>query len=138
MRSDARKRNAPGTYVVALPWSRPPLTQNRSSRADNPYVKARRVREARAEAVVAIRAAGLPFMSGANVVLHYRPATRHRRDSDGTCATLKVVLDSLVAEGVLHDDSWVEVPFSGHHIHRPNGEPAAMWLTLTDPDKETP
>ena len=120
--------------IVPLPWSRPPLTQNRSNRADNYHAKAERVRTAKGEALLAIRAARVPFMAGAEVTLHFRPATRHRRDADGTCATLKVCLDALVAAGVLHDDSWVEVPFSGHRIHTPNGEPAAMWLELVDPD----
>ena len=116
--------------IVELPWAKPPLTQNRSSRADNPYVKAARVRDAKKAARFAIFAAKLPRLAGANITLHYRPATRHRRDADGTCATLKVCLDALVAEGILHDDSWVEVPFSGHRIHEPNGTPAAMWLHI--------
>lgn len=119
------------THAVALPWDRPPLTQNRSSRSTNPHVKARLVRETKDQALIAILNAGLPFLPGANVILHYRPATRHRRDADGTCATLKVCLDALVATGVLHDDSFVEVPFSGHEIHTPSA-PAAMWLTLEE------
>ena len=118
--------------IVPLPWDRPPLTQNRSSRADNPHVKARRVREAKEDALAAIVDAGVPFMAGAHVTLHFRPATRHRRDADGTCATLKVCLDALVAAGCLHDDSWVEVPHSGHTIHTPNGQAAAMWLDIQE------
>lgn len=135
MRSDARKRATTGfPYVIGLPWDRPPLTQNRSSRATNPHVKAREVREAKSDALAAVLASGTPKLAGANVVLHFRPATRHRRDADGTCASLKVCLDALVAAGVLHDDSWVEVPYSGHRIHTP-APPAAMWLTLTDPEE---
>jgi hypothetical protein len=52
--------------------------------------------------------------------------------------TLKVVQDALVLCAVIPDDSWVSVPSATCRIHEPNGEPAAMWLELTDPDKDTP
>jgi hypothetical protein len=38
----------------------------------------------------------------------------------------------------LPDDSWVHVPAATCRIHPPNGEPAAMWLELTDPDGDKP
>jgi len=120
------------THTIDLPWDRPPLTQNRSSRATNPHLKARLVRESKAVAEFAIKNAQIPFLPGANVTLHFRPATRHRRDADGTCATLKVCLDALVTAGVLHDDSWVEVPYSGHRIHPPTTEGPAMWLEIEE------
>lgn len=136
------------TYRVHLPWERPPLLQNRSSRSGNPYAKAAAVRVAKDAARYAIRAASMPRLAGANVHLHFRPKDKRRRDADGTCATLKVVLDALVAEGVLPDDSWVEVPSSGHVIHPPiPGQPSALWVeieplgfrpTTTDSDPAAP
>ncbi|HET7407355.1 MAG TPA: hypothetical protein VFJ21_09525, partial [Mycobacteriales bacterium] len=76
---------------------------------------------------------------GAHVALHFRPADRRRRDADGLFPTLKAVQDALVDEGVLAEDSWVTVPSATCRIHPPTGEPAAMWLELTDPDtEETP
>lgn len=113
---------------VALPWSKPPLTGNRTR--GNPYAQAAKVKVAKAEAFDAV--GGLPAIVGAEVTLHFRPATRHRRDADGMFPTLKVCQDALVAEGVLPDDSWVSVPAATCRIHPPNGEPAAMWLELTD------
>lgn len=115
--------------IVTLPWTRPPLTSNRTR--GNVYARANEVKRAKAEAVSAIRAASLRRIVGANVTLHYMPATWHRRDADGMCPTLKVCLDALVAEGVLPDDSFVHVPKSAHHIHDPDTTPL-MWLELTE------
>ena len=40
-------------------------------------------------------------------------------------------------EGVLPDDSWVHVVHSGVTCHPPiPGQPGAMWLAISDPDKE--
>lgn len=123
--------------TIPLPWTRPPLTLNTGLRADNPHVKAKKVREAKSEAVAAINAACVPVMAGAIVTLHYRVPDRRRRDADNLASTLKVVQDALVEAGVLHEDSWITVPASGQRIHPPiPGEPARMWVELTDPDKD--
>ena len=79
-----------------------------------------------------VRAAKPAAVIGAEVTLHFRPKDKRRRDADGLAPTLKVVLDALVTEGVLPDDSWVHVPAATCRIHPPNGEPAAMWLTLEE------
>lgn len=125
--------------VIPLPWTKPPLTGNRTR--GNPYAQATRVKAALLSATVAIIEAKPAPMVGANVTLHFRPATKHRRDADGLFPTLKVCLDALtrtrpVPHGptVLPDDSWVHVPSATCRIHPPNGEPAAMWLELADPD----
>jgi len=120
--------------IASLPWPKPPLTGNRTR--GNVYARANEVKQAKVEAQWAIRAAHLTPVVGAEVTLHYRPATRQRRDADGLFPTLKVVQDALVAEGVLPDDSWVCVPSATCRIHEPNGEPAAMWLQLTPPAGE--
>lgn len=76
-------------------------------------------------------------MVGAIVVLNWRMATRRRQDGDGAAPTLAAVIDALVLEGVLPDDSWVCVPHSGVTCHPPTkGEPGAMWVSLFDPDAE--
>lgn len=126
---------------VDLPWSNPPLTGNRTR--GNPHARAAEVKRAKEEARGAIRQAfhtgQLVPMFGANVFIHLRPATKRRRDADNLAPTLKVCQDALVLEGILPDDSWVSVPRSGHHIHPPEpGQPAAMWLELTNPDQEQP
>lgn len=119
---------------IDLPWTAPGLTQNQLRRMHH-MVEARKKAVMLTEAIAAIEAANVDPMPGANVVLHWRVANRRRLDGDGLAPTLKVCLDALVKAGVLHDDSWVEVPHSGVTIHPPNGEPAAMWVTLTDPDE---
>ena len=121
--------------TIPLPWTAPPLTQNGLRRMHH-MAEAAAKRNALLVARVTIRAARVPFMSGANVILHWRMPDRRRRDGDGAAPTLKVCLDALVAEGVLHDDSWVEVPHSGVTAHAPKpGHPGAMWLELTHPDE---
>jgi hypothetical protein len=88
------------------------------------------VRVAKAQAIAAI---GFRWpVVAADVTLHFRPSTKHRRDADGMYPTLKVCQDALVLQGVLPDDSWVHVPAATYRIHPPNGEPAAMWLELSN------
>lgn len=124
--------------TIELPWTTPPLTLNPGLRSENPHAKAAKVRDAKAAAVLAIRAAKVPPMAGAIITLHYRVPDRRRRDADNLAATLKVCQDALVAAGVLVEDSWITVPASGQRIHPPiKGQPGALWLTLSDPDEET-
>lgn len=120
--------------TIALPWTAPPLTQNGLRRTHH-MAEAKAKAHALHEARYMIRAANVAPMAGAIVILHWRMPDRRRRDGDGAAPTLKVCLDALVKEGVLHDDSWVEVPHSGVTTHAPiKGKPGALWLSLTDPD----
>ena len=120
--------------TFALPWSLPPLTQNQLRRMHH-HAEAKAKAQAKSEARWAIRAARLAPRGGANVVLHWRMPDNRRRDGDGAAPTLKVILDALVAEGVLYDDSWVEVPHSGVTCHPPLPKmPGSLWVELTDPD----
>lgn len=51
--------------------------------------------------------------------------------SGSSSAALKVVLDALVKEGVLYDDSWVEVRHCGVTAHPPQtGIPGGLWLQI--------
>lgn len=121
--------------TIPLPWSSPPITLNPGLRSSNPHAKAAKVRIAKAAATEAIKAANIPWMAGAIVVLHYRVPDRRRRDADNLAGTLKVVQDALVDAGVLTEDSWITVPESRQRIHPPiKGEPGAMWVELIDPD----
>lgn len=120
------------TVVIPLPWTKPPVSLN--DRGVNPHVKAAKVKQALTEARWSIRAAGVRPVVGANITLHYRIPDRRRRDTDNLAGVLKVAQDALVAEGVLPDDSWVEVPHSGQTIHPPEpGKPGAFWLELDVP-----
>ncbi|NUR16690.1 MAG: hypothetical protein HOQ13_10305 [Dermatophilaceae bacterium] len=117
---------------IDLPWRTPPLRANdrRSWPAQH-----RAFQQALTEARWAVKAAKPTPVVGANVTLHYRPATRRRQDADGIAPSLKPCLDALVLEGVLPDDSWVHVTRTAQEFHEPDGD-AAMWLTLTPPDGE--
>lgn len=112
---------------IDLPWRTPPLRAN--DRRAWP-AQHRAFQQALTEARWAVRAARLTPVVGANVTLHYRPATKRRQDADGIAPSIKPCLDALVQECVLPDDSWVCVPRSAQEIHAPNGEPAAMWIEL--------
>jgi Holliday junction resolvase RusA-like endonuclease len=114
--------------TIALPWEKPPLTGNRTR--GNPYARANEVKAAKAQAAEAIHHANVDLIKRADITLHLQMPDHRRRDADGLAPTLKVCLDALVAEGVLPDDSWLVVPRVSCRIHPPNGEPAAMWLTL--------
>lgn len=114
--------------TIPLRWSKPPLSGNRTR--GNPHARAQEVKRAKADARWSIQQAKVRPIVGAEITLHYRPATRQRRDADNLAPTLKVCQDALVAEGVLPDDSWVCVPAATLRIHPPTGEPAHMWLEL--------
>lgn len=116
--------------TIPMPWDRPPLTGNRTR--GNPYARAGEVKRTKAQAHFAILQAKVPPIVAAEVTLHFRPATKHRRDADGLAPTLKAATDALVGAHVIPDDSWVHVPAATCRIHPPNGEPAAMWLELSD------
>ena len=124
------------TYSIPLPWPKPPLTSNRTR--GNPYARAKEVAAARDAARWAIRGLRLAVTPPVEVSLHLRVATKHRRDSDGLYPTLKAVLDALVLEQVLPDDSWQYVPATRCAIHAPNGQPAAMWAEIRPLTSITP
>ena len=115
------------TVVIPLFWKAPPVTQNDRQ---HHHVKARAVARALAEARLAIRAARVTPILGANVTLHYRVPDLRRRDADNLAVTLKVAQDALVAEGILPRDDWVHIPRSSQQIHPPSDEGPALWLEL--------
>jgi crossover junction endodeoxyribonuclease RusA len=119
---------------ISLPWTTAPITQNGLRRMHH-YAEAKAKSAALEQARRAIRRDKVKPRAGAIVILNWQMSDRRRRDGDGAAPTLKVVLDALVAEGVLPDDSWVHVPHSGITTHPPvKGLPGSMWVTLTDPD----
>jgi hypothetical protein len=121
----------------ALRWAAPPLTKNMVRRLHH-MREAQLRRDAITEARWTIRAAlkrgEIRPMIGANITLHWRMADARRRDGDGAQPTLSLLIDALVLEGVLPDDSWVHVVHSGVTCHPPRrGMPGAMWLELVEP-----
>ena len=121
------------TYVVPLPWKKPPMSLNDRGGWRVKYEANKEVIDA---AWFAIRAARLPRVVGAVVTLHWRAPDRRRQDTDNMAATLKPCMDALVDEGFIPDDSWVCVPRSGQVIHPPDPEANGpeMWLELAPCD----
>jgi len=122
--------------TIPLPFESPPMTKNKIRRLH--YQAEAKLRAETIDAARwAIRAAKPKPMVGAIVILHWRMANKRRQDGDGADPTKAAVIDALVLEGVLPDDSWIHVVHSGITTHAPiPGRPGAMWLTVTDPDKE--
>lgn len=117
---------------IDLPFTAPPLTKNRVRRMHH-HAEAK-VRKGIVEAVTWIARANVHPVESANVILHWRMPDKRRRDGDGAAPTLAACIDGLVLAGVLPDDSWAEVPFSGVQCHPPEpGQPGAMWLELSPP-----
>lgn len=113
--------------IVNLPWTNPPLGGN--DRGHTRYSPFTRIK---GEALVAVKAAKLPRLAGAEITLVLQPKDRRRRDADNLSPTYKACQDALVAAGVLLDDSWVSVPAATCRIVPPvEGEPARMWLDIT-------
>lgn len=120
--------------IVNLPWPAPPLSLN-----DRQHwrPKAAKVRTARDDARWAIKAARLPRLPAAEVVLVWRVRDRRRRDLDNLVATLKPCLDALVDEGVLPDDDWTHVRLASTRIDPPNPErTCAVWLEISERPRE--
>jgi Holliday junction resolvase RusA-like endonuclease len=114
--------------IVQLPWVKPPLAQNDRRHWRQQH---RDFQAAKEQAQWAIRAARLPTVQRAEITLHYRVPDRRRRDADGPAPTLKAVLDALVAEHVLPDDSSDHVPRVAIEIHPPEpGQPPGLWLSI--------
>lgn len=91
-------------WQFRLPWITPPLSQN-GSRGSNPHVHAAKVRRAMEAARFTIRAQRLPVLASITCELHWVPARNGRRDPINVTATLKVVEDAMVLEGVIPDDT---------------------------------
>ena len=115
---------------IDLPWPTPPVTLNQRG---GPHVRARRMAEAKDEARWVIRSLRpAPWPIPVALTLHWRGATKRRRDVDNPMPTLKAVADALVAEGVLADDDSEHVPVMTVRIHPPEpGKPGAMWVEVS-------
>lgn len=117
--------------VIVLPFEHPPLTKNQVRRLHfrtEAKLRANAIESARS----AIRAANIAPMNAAVIVLNWRVPNNRRRDGDGADPTKALLIDALVLEGVLPDDSFRNVVHSGITTHPPiPGQPGAMWLAVT-------
>jgi crossover junction endodeoxyribonuclease RusA len=91
------------TYTVVLPYRTPPLTLNQ--RFPHFMVEYRLKAEVKRSAMTMARSLGLPKMKAITAELVWMKADNRTADPDNITATLKPVLDGLVAAGVLPDDN---------------------------------
>lgn len=120
--------------VVRLPWLSPPLSLNDR---DHWATHAAKVQEVRDAARWVIRAARLPRLPAAEIVLCWRVRDFKRRDNDNLVATLKPCIDALVDEGVLADDNWQHVRLAAARIDPPNDErTCSLWLEISERPRE--
>lgn len=120
--------------TIPLPaWTKPPLTKNDNRRTQNRHAVNAKWTAALEEARWMIRKARPPRLIGADVHLHWRQPDRRKRDADGAQNTLSALLDALVKEGVLPDDSWPYVPSCGVVTYPPAKPlPGELWLVLSN------
>lgn len=118
------------TVEIDVPlWKgKPPLTHNqRLHRME----KARRTKFVREAVGWAAKAAKLGHHRHITVQLHYAPGdNRTRRDAPNLTATSKPAIDGLVDAGLVHDDNDDYVTEIMPVIHRGQGQPRRLWLTI--------
>jgi crossover junction endodeoxyribonuclease RusA len=80
------------TYVLVLPWTRPPITANQRLHWS---VRSRLTGEIRSTVAWLARAAKIPSGRHLTVELVWAPGDRRRRDADNPWPTLKACCDAL-------------------------------------------
>ncbi len=121
--------NAPGSHVIVLPYTKPPLTLNQRLQHFHEY----RLKSALIDSVIVLARAGkLPKMLRAEVELHYAPATWRRRDPDNLSPTHKVCVDGLVRAGIVPDDTSEYVYHKMPVIDQPNAGRGRLYLLVRE------
>lgn len=118
------------TWTIRLPYTNPPLSLN-----DRMHwaTKARLTKEIRAY----VREAcwyKVPTLERAEVVLHWVPRDKRRRDSDNPFPTLKAAIDGIRDATVLPDDS-SEYVTSRCVIEPPDSKDPHVYITITEESK---
>lgn len=116
------------TYVINLPYTRPPLTWNDRH---NRWKRAEIVRNVRADVGWLARQAGIPSAERIVVQLHYAPGRKGRRDPMNFTATSKPAIDGLVDVGIVPDDDSEHVYEPPPEIHYPPEPGPRCWLAIT-------
>lgn len=89
-------------WRIRLPYDKPPLSMNdRRHWREHARIKSELMEAARWK----IRAARIRPLDSCTVYLEWIVPDRIRRDTDNPTATTKVLVDALVREGVIADDS---------------------------------
>ena len=115
------------SFVIELPWDRPPLTLNgREHRME----VARTTREVRGTAKTLAQRVGIDRMIRPSLNLVWLVTSRHKRDADNVVPTLKALADGIVDAGVAEDDTPELMHKSMPVIQYAKGHPKAPGLFL--------
>ena len=134
------------TYIIALPWDRPPLTANELRRLHHQAL-ATRIRDIKTATLLQLRRrdtitwrrqdgthepTARPTLTVAqSVIFVYQPPDRRRRDADNMSASLKPCLDAIVQAGMLPDDSANYLAMTGQRIVPPAADKRGrVWLEV--------
>lgn len=90
------------TWVITLPYERPPLNLNQRHHWT---VRSRITKQIREQGGWLMRAAHIPPLRNATVGLNWTVPDRRRRDTDNPILTLKPLADAMVDAGILPDDT---------------------------------
>lgn len=122
------------SWILRLPWQRPPLTLNqRGASIGSRMAQADTVRQIRGVAKVLATNAKIGPRARIHVRLHWQPELNRRRDEDNLIPTLKPLIDGLVDAGITPDDGSRYIDWSRPVIHPANkAVRPSMWLTVED------
>lgn len=116
------------SWTIDLPYDKPPLSLNDRM---HHMVAYRLKKQLKADGRVLAMSAKLPRgLDRVHIVLHWQPPDRRSRDTDNMTATLKPLIDGLVAYGLVADDNSTQVT-SECRIEQP-GRPQRTWLTIVE------
>ena len=96
-----RASDAPTSYLLPLPYDRPPLTANQRHDWRR---RARLTAGVRRTTATLARSVGVPALGRCSVRLVWTVTDRRRRDADNLVPTLKACADGLVDAGIVVDD----------------------------------
>lgn len=115
------------TYLISLPWQRPPISANqRMHWAD----RQRLTREVRTTVAWLVRSARVPTSSHVTVTLYWAPGDKRKRDADNPFPTLKAGCDGIVDAGVVKDDH-PALMTKNMPVIVPPPHPKGLWLNVT-------
>lgn len=121
-------RDYKDTWVINLPYSRPPLNMNQRLHWSK---KARLTKNVRSSTFFLARSQRIPACEHIHVQLHYVPRDNRRRDPSNLIATQKPAIDGLVQAGVVPDDTPAYVTEAMPKIHPADTSAnVRMWLTI--------
>lgn len=117
----------PRTWMIRLPYTRPPLSLNGR---EHWRTRARHAKTIRAH-VREWATYTIPNLERVAVELHYVPRDARRRDADNLVPNLKHAIDGLVDAGIVADDTPEFVTWTVH-IDSPDRTDPHLFIKVTE------